>query len=90
MACRHRPIVRWGRRDEGDPQLAHRHSLAEVHDKGGSFLALNPPFRMSASSAEARGHVAALGADSAAVLADAGYSPAEIAALAEAGVTVTA
>jgi CoA:oxalate CoA-transferase len=73
-----------------DPQLAHRHSLAEVHDKGGSFLALNPPFRMSASSAEARGHVAALGADSAAVLADAGYSPAEIAALAEAGVTVTA
>ena len=73
-----------------DPQLAHRHSLAEVHDKGGSFLALNPPFRMSASSAEARGHVAALGADSAAILADAGYSPAEIAALAEAGVTVTA
>ena len=73
-----------------DPQLAHRHSLAEVHDKGGSFLALNPPFRMSASSAEAGGHVAALGADSAAVLADAGYSPAEIAALAEAGVTVTA
>jgi CoA:oxalate CoA-transferase len=73
-----------------DPQLAHRHSLAEVHDKGGRFLALNPPFRMSASSAEAGGHVAALGADSAAVLADAGYSPAEIAALAEAGVTVTA
>jgi len=73
-----------------DPQLAHRHSLAEVHDKGGSFLALNPPFRMSASSAEAGGHVAALGADSAAVLADAGYSSAEIAALAEAGVTVTA
>jgi len=73
-----------------DPQLAHRHSLAEVHDKGGSFLALNPPFRMSASSAEAGGHVAALGADSAAVLADAGYSPAEMAALAEAGVTVTA
>ena len=73
-----------------DPQLTHRHALTEVHDKGGSFLALNPPFRMSASSAEARGHVAALGADSAAVLADAGYSSAEIAALAEAGVTVTA
>ena len=30
-----------------DPQLAHRHSLAEMHDKGGSFLALNPPFRLS-------------------------------------------
>ncbi|HEV2185980.1 MAG TPA: CoA transferase [Stellaceae bacterium] len=71
-----------------DPQLAHRHSLAEIHDKGGSFLALNPPFRMTASRAAAVPHVAALGADSAAVLADAGFSAAEIAALAEAGVTV--
>ena len=71
-----------------DPQLAHRHSLAEIHDKGGSFLALNPPFRMTASRAAAVPHVAALGADSAAVLADAGYSAAEIAALAEAGITV--
>jgi CoA:oxalate CoA-transferase len=69
-----------------DPQLAHRHSLAEVHDKGGTFLALNPPFRMSASSAAAGGHVAALGEDSRAVLAEAGYSAAEIAALAEAGI----
>jgi CoA:oxalate CoA-transferase len=72
-----------------DPQLAHRHSLAEVHDKGGSFLALNPPFRMTASRAAAVPHVAALGADSASVLAEAGYSAAEIAALAEAGVTAT-
>jgi CoA:oxalate CoA-transferase len=73
-----------------DPQLAHRHSLAEVHDKGGSFLALNPPFRLTASRAEARNHVAALGEHSQAVLADAGYSSGEIAALAEAGVTVAA
>jgi CoA:oxalate CoA-transferase len=73
-----------------DPQLAHRHSLAEVHDKGGSFLALNPPFRMTASRAAAVPHVAALGADSASVLAEAGYSAAEIAALAEGGVTVKA
>jgi crotonobetainyl-CoA:carnitine CoA-transferase CaiB-like acyl-CoA transferase len=73
-----------------DPQLAHRHSLAEVHDKGGSFLALNPPFRMTASCAAAVPHVAALGADSASVLAEAGYSAAEIAALAEGGVTVKA
>jgi crotonobetainyl-CoA:carnitine CoA-transferase CaiB-like acyl-CoA transferase len=73
-----------------DPQLAHRRSLTEVHDKGGTFLALNPPFRMTASRAAAEPHVAALGADSAAVLAEAGYSAAEIAALAEAGVTVTA
>ncbi|HEV2188033.1 MAG TPA: CoA transferase, partial [Stellaceae bacterium] len=71
-----------------DPQLAHRHSLAEIHDKGGSFLALNPPFRMTASRAAAVPTVAALGEHSAEVLADAGYSAAEIAALAEAGVTV--
>jgi CoA:oxalate CoA-transferase len=72
-----------------DPQLAHRHSLAEVHDKGGTFLALNPPFRMTASRTAAGDHVAALGEDSAQVLAEAGYSAEEIAALADAGVTVT-
>ena len=73
-----------------DPQLAHRNSLAEVHDNGGSFLALNPPFRMSGSRAAAVPTVATLGEHSAAVLAEAGYSPAEIAALADAGVTVAA
>jgi CoA:oxalate CoA-transferase len=72
-----------------DPQLAHRHSRAEVHDKGGSFLALNPPFRLSASRAAAGNYVAALGEHSTAVLAEAGYAPDEIAALAAAGVTVT-
>jgi len=36
-----------------DPQLAHRGSLAEVHDQGGSFRALNPPFRFSARSPSA-------------------------------------
>jgi CoA:oxalate CoA-transferase len=72
-----------------DPQLAHRGSLAEVHDKGGSFLALNPPFRMSGSRAASHDFVAELGEHSAAVLAEAGYSAAEIAALAAAGVTAT-
>jgi crotonobetainyl-CoA:carnitine CoA-transferase CaiB-like acyl-CoA transferase len=72
-----------------DPQLAHRHSLAEVHDKGGSFLALNPPFRMSGSRAASHDFVAELGQHSAAVLAEAGYSAPEIAALAAAGVTAT-
>jgi len=71
-----------------DPQLAHRHSLAEIHDEGGAFLALNPPFRMTQSRAAAVPHVAALGEDSKAVLTEAGYTLAEIAALAEAGVTV--
>ena len=60
-----------------------------MHDNGGSFLALNPPFRMTASRAAAGAHVAALGEHSAAVLAEAGYSPAEIAALVETGITAT-
>ena len=72
-----------------DPQLAHRESLAEVHDKGGTFLALNPPFRMSGSRAASHDFVAELGQHSAAVLAEAGYSAPEIAALAAAGVTAT-
>jgi CoA:oxalate CoA-transferase len=71
-----------------DPQLAHRNSLQEVHDKGGSFLALNPPFRLSGSRAAAQDWVAALGEHSADVLTEAGYSPDEIAALAQAEVTV--
>ena len=70
-----------------DPQLAHRRSLAEVHDKGGTFLALNPPFRLSQSRAESADFVAELGEHSAAILAEIGYSVAEIAALTEAGVT---
>jgi CoA:oxalate CoA-transferase len=73
-----------------DPQLAHRHSLTEVHDQSGTFLALNPPFRMTESRTAAVPHVAALGADSVSVLTEAGYSAAEIAALVDAGVTVTA
>jgi crotonobetainyl-CoA:carnitine CoA-transferase CaiB-like acyl-CoA transferase len=73
-----------------DPQLAHRQALAEIRDKGGSFRALNPPFRLSGSRAAALPTVAALGEHSAAVLAEIGYSPGEIAALAEAGVTATA
>ena len=71
-----------------DPQLAHRHSLTEIHDQGGTFLALNPPFRFTASRAAAVPHVAALGEDSRAVLEKAGYAAAEIAALAAAGVTM--
>ena len=68
-----------------DPQLAHRRSLAEVHDKGGTFFALNPPFRFSAATAAAQPFVAALGEHTAAVLGELGYAPRDIAALAGAG-----
>ncbi len=69
-----------------DPQLAHRGSFAEIHDGGGTFRALNPPFRLSAAEARAKLFVAALGEHTEAVLAEAGFTPAEIAALSKAGV----
>ena len=65
-----------------DPQLAHRGSLAEVRDEGGSFRVLNPPFRMSVATAAARPFVAALGEHTAAVLGELGYGQRDIAALA--------
>ena len=65
-----------------DPQLAHRQAFAEIQDAGGTFKALNPPFRFSAARAEAVRHVAALGEDSEALLTELGYSPAEIRQLA--------
>ena len=65
-----------------DPQLAHRQALAEVHDRGGSFRVLNPPFRLSAATAAAQPFVAALGEHNQAVLGELGYDPAEIAAFA--------
>ncbi|HEX3952065.1 MAG TPA: CaiB/BaiF CoA-transferase family protein [Stellaceae bacterium] len=70
-----------------DPQLAHRCSFTEVQDSGGSFQALNPPFRLSASNAAAQPFVATLGEHSAAVLESLGYSVGDIARLAETGVT---
>jgi CoA:oxalate CoA-transferase len=69
-----------------DPQLAHRGSLADVRDRGGTFKVLNPPFRFSAASAAAQPFVAALGEHSESVLAELGYEQAEIDALAAAGV----
>jgi crotonobetainyl-CoA:carnitine CoA-transferase CaiB-like acyl-CoA transferase len=64
-----------------DPQLAHRGAFAEITDAGGRFLALNPPFRLSAAGTAARPFVAALGEHTAEVLGELGYSAAEIAAL---------
>ncbi|PYM14908.1 MAG: carnitine dehydratase, partial [Candidatus Rokuibacteriota bacterium] len=61
-----------------DPQLEHRRAFGEVQDAGGTFRALNPPFRFSDAPAAVRSHVAALGEDSGAILAEAGYSQREI------------
>jgi len=70
-----------------DPQLAHRRSLAEVRDQGGSFHVLNPPFRFSVATAAAQPFVAVLGEHSESVLGELGYCPREIADLATAGMT---
>jgi crotonobetainyl-CoA:carnitine CoA-transferase CaiB-like acyl-CoA transferase len=68
-----------------DPQIAHRGSLAEISDGGGTFQALNPPFRFSEGRAAAQPFVAALGEHTEAVLTEAGYTPDEITALAKTG-----
>ena len=64
-----------------DPQLAHREALAEVNDVGGSFKALNPPFRLSAADTRTGTHSPALGEHTAAVLHAAGLSAEQVAAL---------
>jgi crotonobetainyl-CoA:carnitine CoA-transferase CaiB-like acyl-CoA transferase len=64
-----------------DPQLAHRNAFAEIEDAGGAFRALNPPFRLSAATVAAKPFAAALGEHTDAVLAELGYTAAEIAAL---------
>jgi CoA:oxalate CoA-transferase len=64
-----------------DPQLQHREAFAEIEDHGGTFRALKPPFRLSAASIATGPRAAALGEHTEAVLAEAGLSPEEIAAV---------
>jgi crotonobetainyl-CoA:carnitine CoA-transferase CaiB-like acyl-CoA transferase len=64
-----------------DPQLAHRQAFAEIHDAGGTFLALNPSFRMSDTPAAASSRVASLGEHTEELLAEIGYTPSQITAL---------
>jgi len=72
-----------------DPQLAHRGALAEVHDKGGSFKVVNPPFRMSGAAVQVMGFSAGLGEHAREVLALAGYAPDEIDKLLAEGIVGT-
>jgi crotonobetainyl-CoA:carnitine CoA-transferase CaiB-like acyl-CoA transferase len=64
-----------------DPQLAHRRAFAEIHDAGGTFRALNPPFRMSHTPAAASPRVASLGEHTEELLAEIGYTSSQIAGL---------
>ena len=71
-----------------DPQLAHRDALAEVHDKGGAFKVVNPPFRLSATPIRVGGFSASLGQHTAEILELAGYAPDEIEKMSAAGIVV--
>ena len=64
-----------------DPQLSHRGAFAVVTDAGGEFHALNPPFRMSATTAVAGARAPALGEHTQEVLLEAGLNGEEIEAL---------
>jgi crotonobetainyl-CoA:carnitine CoA-transferase CaiB-like acyl-CoA transferase len=64
-----------------DPQLAHRRAFAQINDAGGTFRALNPPFRMSDTPAAASPHVALLGEHTEELLAEIGYTPSQVTAL---------
>jgi CoA:oxalate CoA-transferase len=72
-----------------DPQLAHRGAFAEVHDAGGTFRALNPPFRLSGSPVRAGARVAALGEHTAEVLRATGCRDDEIEAVMTGGITAS-
>jgi crotonobetainyl-CoA:carnitine CoA-transferase CaiB-like acyl-CoA transferase len=61
-----------------DPQLAHRGTLAQVTDKGGTFQVVNPPFRMSGAPVQVARFAASLGEHTREILELAGYAAEEI------------
>ncbi len=61
-----------------DPQLAHRGALAEVHDAGGTFQVVTPPFRMSGAPVQVARFAASLGEHTREILELAGYAAEEI------------
>jgi CoA:oxalate CoA-transferase len=64
-----------------DAQVAHRGSLCEIEDSAGKYLSPAPPFRFSGSKVQSGPRVAPLGADTEAILKEAGLSADEIEAL---------
>ena len=64
-----------------DPQVEHRGSLCAIEDRAGVYQSPAPPFRFSGSPLQSGPNVSALGEHTKSVLAEAGFSPAEIEAL---------
>ena len=69
-----------------DPQLTHRDALAQVHDKGGPFNVVNPPFRFSSLPVKVGAFASSLGEHTRDVLERAGYPADEIETMAAAGI----
>ncbi|HPU53187.1 MAG TPA: CaiB/BaiF CoA-transferase family protein [Burkholderiaceae bacterium] len=63
-----------------DPQIAHRRALTEVRDAGGTFKALDAPFRLSDADTHVVGFCDSLGEHTQAVLREAGLTDDQIAA----------
>ena len=57
-----------------DPQIAHRQSLAEVEDGGGTFKVLNLPFRMSGARVAAGRRLSGLGEHTSALCNEVGLA----------------
>jgi crotonobetainyl-CoA:carnitine CoA-transferase CaiB-like acyl-CoA transferase len=69
-----------------DPHLIGRGVFSRINDAAGTFVGVNPPWRMSGSAGEVGGRVPEVGADGEAALADwLSLSAAEMRALRDAG-----
>ncbi|WP_395711384.1 CaiB/BaiF CoA transferase family protein [Reyranella sp.] len=66
-----------------DPQVAHRGTLCTIEDSAGSYKSPAPPFRFSGSALQSGPKVSSLGEHTREILEQAGFSAAEIAALAK-------
>jgi len=64
-----------------DPQVEHRGSLCTIEDRAGVYQSPAPPFRFSGSPLQSGPKVSSLGEHTKSVLAEAGFSTAEIEAL---------
>jgi crotonobetainyl-CoA:carnitine CoA-transferase CaiB-like acyl-CoA transferase len=63
-----------------DPQLAHRHALADMEDGGGTLRVMNLPFRMWGAKVAAGKRVSTLGEHTRSLLKEIGLSEDQIAA----------
>ncbi len=71
-----------------DEQLRANNAIATIDHPSGSFETLNTPFGIEGADVEVRGPAPSIGADTAAVLREAGFATDEITAFSDSGVVV--